>query len=183
PTPTPAYGDNVSQAADPNGFGFYGGAANTPDIALTYTSFQVGGQGGMTFWGGYSGNTALGLPFDVSTGEVALMAAPGFDVTLNSFGVGSDLGSTSNSLKILDASHNLLQDYSGTTFSNSAVTTISPGITSSEIIIQFTNWDTGLTGIDFSQSAVSSVPEPASFGLLGLGLALLGAKLRRRQRP
>lgn len=173
----PAFGDNVTQNLDPNGYGYYGGAANTPDVTVQFDSASVGG------WANWGGAEA-GLSFAVDTGNgfVSLIAAPGFGVTLNSFDY-NVAGAQSYTLQVLDggpSSSTVLENYDGSTTSTAALH-FTPGATSSELTIHFGNWNTGLQNIDFSQSGTVT-PEPGPVALLTLGLGGMSLLARRRGR-
>jgi hypothetical protein len=135
--------------------------------------------------------------------ELRLVADPGFLVTLNSFDMAGwphlDFPSIA-SVSVRDGAGNSLFSQSDVFIHGAAsgpqhTHFAFSGVTASELRITFdstTNGhgtvldsdDVGIDNINFSQSAASAVPEPASLTLLGLGvLALSGFTLKRGRRP
>lgn len=172
----PAFGDSVTQNLDPNGYGYYGGAANTPNVSVLFDATSSGGWGN---WGG--AENGLSFAFDTGNGFVSLLAAPGFSVTLNSFDY-NVAGAQSYALEVLDgspSSSTVLDNYDGST-TGAAALSFTPGVTSSELTIHFDNWNTGLQNIDFSQSGAVT-PEPGSMALLAAGLGGLSLAARHRR--
>jgi hypothetical protein len=180
-TTPPSFGDNVSANLDPNGYGYYGGAANTPNVTV---DFDVQSFLGWGYWGGAEDGLSFGA--DTGHGYVTLVADPGYQVTLDSFDY-NVAGAQTYNLEVISggpSSTDILDNYSGSTTGNEAYV-FSPDVTGSEITIFFNNWNTGLDNIDFSQSVagVSSVPEPSSVAMLCTGLVgLLGLRRKFRGR-
>lgn len=172
----PAFGDNVTTNLDPNGYGYYGGTADTPDVTV---DFDARSLDGWYYWGG--AESGLSFAADSGNGYVTLVAAPGYQVTLDSFDY-NVAGTEGYTLEVLSgdpSSTDILDNYSGSTTGNAAEA-FTPDVTGSEITIFFNNWNTGLQNIDFSQSAnTSAVPEPSSVAMVCAGfVGLLG--LRRK---
>jgi hypothetical protein len=179
----PAFGDNVTSNLDPNGYGYYGGTANTPDVTVEFDSRSLDGW---YYWGG--AESGLSFAADTGSGYVTLTAAPGYLVTLNGFDY-NVFGAEGYALQVLDGgptSTTVLNDYSGSTTGNAAEV-FAPNETESEITIYFDNWNTGLQNIDFSESPVgggggpTATPEPSSLAIVCAGFAaLIGLQRKRR---
>jgi hypothetical protein len=174
----PAFGDNVTQNLDPNGFGYYGGSADTPNVTVQFDSLSLSGW---YYWGG--AESGLSFAADTGSGYVSLIAAPGYQVTLNSFDY-NVFGAEGYDLEVFSGapgSTDLLANYDGST-SGTAAQVYQPNVTADELTIYFTNWNDGLQNIDFSQSSTtaSTVPEPSMYGLLGFGLLGLIAIGRKK---
>ncbi len=76
----PAFGYQVIQNPGPKGFGYYGGTADTPDITVQFDARSLFG------WTNRGGaEQGLSFVLDTGNGFVSLVAAPGFQVTLNGF--------------------------------------------------------------------------------------------------
>lgn len=174
----PAFGDNVSQNLDPNGYGYYGGSADTPNVTV---QFDVESFLGWDYWGGAEAGLSFGS--DTGHGYITLVADPGYEVTLDSFDY-NVAGAEDYALQVWSdtpSSGSVLDDYSGSTTGSEALS-FSPDVTGSEVSIYFSNWNTGLQNIDFSQVALSptaAVSEPATIAIFSVGLLSLGL-LRRK---
>jgi len=177
----PGYGDNVTATSD--AFGSYlEGNAFTPNITTDYKNltFAVLHEG-LTLWGGSSAGTVLGLNTNVTTGFFSLIAAPGFEVTLNSFDVGSFGDQSTTLFQVLDHSGNVLVDYAGS-FSGSSLNTKFPGVTDSMLTVTWANWNLGLNNVNFDETS-AAVPVPPALWLFGSGLVgLAGFGRRFRQK-
>jgi hypothetical protein len=104
-----------------------------------------------------------------------LGSSPGFTNDGAVSGSGSGAGTFSGS-SVLTVSNNIV---SGSTLYETVVLTLN--LNGNFGFIQITVPTN--TTFDFQSVAASAVPEPASVGLIGAGLAFFGALLRRRRKP
>jgi len=203
-----SYGDNVDFGAAlagcrpevtvPPRMGCYErGSAWTPNVIVDYRTRAVGGpQPGETlfnnldFWDVQYGNLVnVAYPVNpVSTGEISFIAAPGFNVSLNSFDVAGwpCVNHLSQPLRFLDGAYNVLLDLTPQIFLGAGCTVHSsyaPMLVGPIIRIQFgDNWNVGIDNINFTQvPAVPQVPEPSTLVLFATGFA--GLLATRRVRP
>jgi hypothetical protein len=171
----------------PNGYDSF--AANTPDIAVSYsTNYGMDGTCSssvmvtfVSFWQGQYGDLpAVAYPMlDGHYAIISLTPNPGYEVTLESFlmagypaGGGSEPGQT------ISVDNGLLQpypgaDYSPYTIGNTGDTMFAPDITSTGTlnIVFGPSWDIGIDDITFSEQYVG-LPDAANSILL-LGAAIL----------
>lgn len=165
----PGYGDNVTSTSD--AYGSYGeGTGFTPDITTNYQNLGLAG--------GSSAGQALVLSPNSTAGYFSLIAAAGHEMTLNSFDLGTWASGTQTTISILDGGPN--GSVVGTIpFASGTTVTEDIGLTASELTIKWTDSNTGITNVNFSEtSSADPVPEPASLMVLGVGLIGLGAMRR-----
>lgn len=170
--PIPAtYGDNL---------------AGTPNVTVDYKTFN--GEDYLEFWvSGYDGLTNVGYPAaNGYMAEVALTAASGYTVKLNSFDLGGYPGTDrlDQTVRILDGDGIILVDYSPFDVEgNSGHSSLSPNLVSSAggtLRIQFgLDWNVGIDNISFEEARV--IPLPSAAALFPVGAALVGLCHRRRQ--
>ena len=161
----------------------------TPDITIDYRTVNPGDNStvapNLLLWNSGYGDL-VSVPFPTANGdlaEISLVPATGFYVTLLSFdyaGYGS--GTSGQTLRITDASYNVLVDYSPATFPPNPIGHFSafPGqVSSGTLRIQFgPDWNSAIDNIVFGQVPI---PEPSSVvGITTFGL-LAWAGLRKRQ--
>jgi hypothetical protein len=156
------------------------GTGFTPNITTNYSEGGIFGGNGMALWNGSSDGTVLGLTTDISTGYFSLIAANGYNVTLNSFDVGT-FGNQSTTFDILDKNGNVLDTIA---FQSNSTVSEPVNLTASQLTIEWLNWNTGINNVSFNQQAVTpaNVPEPGVLGFLGSmmvgGLGLFFRRLR-----
>lgn len=113
---------------------------------------------------------------------MALIPDPGFDVMLNYLDIAAYLGSTNQTVRVLDASFSQL--WGGTFIAPSTgALRLTPNISSSgTIYLQFgTATMVGMSNIDFNEGVTPTpVPDPGSTLLL-LGMSLVGLGTARRR--
>ncbi|HVZ02718.1 MAG TPA: hypothetical protein VHA35_24635 [Dongiaceae bacterium] len=182
----PCYGDNVGSAADTTYGTYTEGNGFTPNVALHFNNSALGNPAtpGLGFWGGSSSGTVLGLWASFVTGYVTLTASPGFNVKLNTIDVGT-FGTQSTSFDILSGGINgtLLTSLS---FNSGNTESLLVGLVAQELTIRWTNWNTGIAGLNFDQVAVATTPIPAALPLFASalgGLGLFGWRRRKTGAP
>ena len=187
------YGDRVTALND--GVGSYAeGNGFTPNVTVEYRTWSINPNAvaydHLDWWNTNYGDLS-GVAFGVSSSnyyaEVSLIADAGFEVRLNSFDLGGyALSDHPNStVRVVDASRNLLLDYSPVNIEgNAGHSTFSPGLSGQVVRIQygFNDWNVGIDNIDFDQLEAAAVPEPSTFVLGAGGMAALALARRRYQR-
>lgn len=185
-----AYGDRISGPSDavgaygtdngqytPNVLVGYGAAGEAPNLWTT-------GYGNLTniYFNDTDGDTTLTLD---------LIADAGFLVNLLSFDIASfvDAGQTIQGARAIDiATSAVLWTLGPTAITGATHLNLAPNASANILRLEINltglgsvSDDIGLDNVTFSQSAVpvSAVPEPATLGLLGLGLVFCAARLRR----
>lgn len=179
---------------DPIPLGYRSGALNTPDIQVSYRSFNTANDttvlDNLLLWNSSYGNLNK-VAFASQNGlgaEITLTPTNGQQVNLTSFDLAgyatADLGASF--IQVVDSSNNVLWSAGNLTVAgagpshSSYVTNIS---SAKAVKIQWgTNWNIGVDNVRFSQSITTAAPEPTSMVLLGLGGALMAGALRRRKR-
>lgn len=123
--------------------------------------------------------------------EITFVPAEGYGVRLISFDMAgySHVDRTNSTLRILDASGNVLIDYvalaQGTVQGDAngpQHSTFTPDVTvAGAVRIQWGNdWDIGIDNIRFESVAMAAVPEPTTWTCFGVGLVALLAWRRRK---
>ena len=145
----------------------------------------------MRWWGaGYSdlfGVAFVGLGFGQAqpTG-VHLIPISGYQITLNSFDLGSWQGAGYNTQVTLRGGDGSLISSTGTFLSNGAMrNSFTPGLTRADgfrIVFGPDNFNIGIDNINYTVSQIGGgpVPEPSAWALTILGFGTVGAMLRRR---
>jgi hypothetical protein len=170
---------------------------NTPNVTVEYRTVSNTADphagvllaSNLEFWeDGYS--DLANIAFAVQSGnlsEISLVAAPGYNVTLESFDLGGYLRSDKldQRVRILDANYNVVLDYTPYDVEgDSGHSSLAPNVTRTVLRIQYgPDWNTGIDNIVFSQSPITSrVPDAgSSLVLLGSVATLLaGARICRR---
>jgi hypothetical protein len=175
--------------AIPNGYDSF--AANTPDIAVSYsTNNEINGGCAssvlvtfVSFWQGQYGDLpAVAYPMlDGHYAIITLTPNLGYEVTLKSFlmaGYPTGGGSVPN--QSISVDNGLLQpypsaDYSSYTIENTGDTLFAPDITSAGAlnIVFGPSWDIGIDDITFSEQFVGLPDGANSIFLLGAALLAL----------
>ncbi len=168
----------------------------TPNVGVSYSVVDGSGNPHATESIEYWNTPQYGDLFDVAYSgangwyaKITLTPDSGFDVILNSFDMAGypQTNLALASLEVLSGSGAQLWDSGVTTILGAGPThnSFSPNITSSGpiSIVWGTNWNIGIDNINFSQRQTQGgipVPEPTTLALLGLGLAGLGFRRKRR---
>ncbi len=188
------YGDRVT--ATTMGTFFYGSAGGfTPNVLLSYSPNTVPDYV-YTWDTGFGDLVNVIAPYVSNANssnygkmQITLTADAGFRVTLTSFNLGgwNATDRIAQSLTIKDGSNNnLIAPLSNVLFQGVGHGTLSPNVTAQTIVISVdasniineNGFNVGLDNIQFSQ--ISNVPEPSTFGLMGVALAGLGWLRRKR---
>lgn len=171
--------------------GYRSGAINTPDILVSYRSFDTttDASSDLVMWNNdygdlnkvaYANTNGLGA-------EITLTPTNGQEVNLASFDLAGYPGANqlADFIRVVDGSNNVLWSASSLTVAGIGPSHSSylPNISSTTPIrLQWgANWNIGIDNVQFSQSITSSAPEPTSMVLLGLGGALMLRAARRRR--
>ena len=131
-------------------------------------------------WGGNGDGT--GQSWD----RIEIAPVGNYTITLNSFDMGAYFQTQRNTnIQVLDLLTNsvLLGYGTQTVGTGNTATNFAPNISSADgIAIEWKDsaYNVGIDNINFSVNPTVSVPEPATFSLMGLGLAGMGWKLRRK---
>lgn len=162
----------------------YGDIAGQVDVQYDY-DIGVAGQSNLLFWdNNYSDLTNVAYGAYTSPSEIFFKALTGYSVTLSSLKIGAWLSDYTSNVTILDGLDNVLFN-SGSITVNRFVSTAFTGSYSSVNGIKLRygpyGYNVGLDNIEYSASAISPVPLPATALLLGGGLAGLFG-LRRRNK-
>ena len=154
-------------------------------VDFVWSDQSFGDQPGMQFWEDWGATTDAifaGVDDGASVGQIDIIALSGFAVSLGGF----DLAAYS----IDQTSSWMIEDLAGGTLASSggdvailfsAVTSVNAGFTSSagfRIMWGPNAYNVGLDNLSFD---VTSVPEPGTLFLLGLGLGLAGLGMLRRK--
>ena len=167
----------------PNGSSINQAYGDTAEVNVTY---QAGGVGtvSMQKWDtGYSNLTNVGYGyFGAGFMTITLTPTAGFSVTLNSFDLGTTPPNVSRdaTVTVVDLATNTV--VFTTSFTVAGLNPVdadgesaSPGVTSAvglALTVTADVFNVGIDNVDFNLTADSTppVPEPSTFGLLGLGL-------------
>jgi len=175
PNVTIAYGDSI---------------VGTPQ-ADTSLSYAYGGLQGVIFSVASPSNTPLD---NTPITRVRLTADPGYQVTLNSFDLGSYLAAPNNynvDILVVDQLNTPLFHFAtgvngsilGGPTANDPHNTFSPGVTAQSLTLSiYTGNARGNLALDNISYAVAAVPEPSTVVLLAGGLALFAFVVGRRSR-
>lgn len=157
------------------------GYGDSTGVNFTFQENDVNSAGSLSVYLDWNGDT---VAYSYANSTIQMTADPGYSVTLNSFRLvpyyGGYMPGFVQVWQIGGASP-LLDFALPITFDTPV--TFSPGSTSSSgLEIRYYNLggNFGIDDIDFTVTAGSGVPEPASLGLAGAALAGLLATLRRR---
>jgi hypothetical protein len=144
----------------------------------------------MRFWaGGYSdliGVAYFGLAFpSPKPAGVYLTPISGYEITLNSFDLGSFGGAHTTQLTLRGGDGSLISS-TGFFLSNGAArNAFTPGLTRADgFRIEFgpDNFNIGIDNINYTVSQIGVVPEPATWALVILGVGAVGGMMRRHRR-
>lgn len=166
-----------------------------PDVQYrTFTvSSDVTADNFVEFWNADYGDLAK-VAYPARNGyaaEITFVPAEGYGVRLVSFDLAgySHVDRTNSTLRILDATGNVLIDYvalgQGTVQGDAngpQHSTFTPNLTvAGPVRVQWGNdWDIGIDNIRFEAVALAAVPEPATWACFGAGLIALLAWRRRK---
>jgi hypothetical protein len=152
-------------------------------VDFVWSDVSIGGGPGMQFWDDWGGTTDAifaGEDDTYSIGQIDIIALSGFAVTLGGFDLTAYLFDRTSSWMIEDLAGGTLASSGGdVAILFSDVTSVSAGFTSSagfRITWGPIAYNVGLDNLSYD---VTSVPEPGTLFLFGLGLAGLGM-LRRK---
>ena len=186
------YGDRISGPSD--AVGSYGtdNGVYTPNVLVGYGAT---GEDPALWTTGYGDLTNIYFNDTDSdtTLTMSLTADSGYLVSLLSFDIASfvDAGQTIQGARVLDGANSAVLWTLGATFiTGTTHLNLAPNVTANSLVLEINltglggvSDDIGLDNVTFSQSnSPSAVPEPASLGLLGLGLAGVAYRLRRTRR-
>lgn len=178
-----------------------GGCTNSSLISQTYGDTPLvdvafdgdvdnPGLESMRFWAsGYSdliGVAYFGLAFPSSKpAGVYLTPISGYEITLNSFDLGSFGGAHTTQLTLRGGDGSLISS-TGFFLSNGATrNSFAPGLTRADgFRIEFgpDNFSIGIDNINYTVSQIGVVPEPATWAMVILGVGAAGGMMRRRRR-
>lgn len=166
----------------------YGDIAGVLEVSHRSADVSTGStyETSLKFWStGYSNLTGVVWGGGGATGqfsEFTFLPGVGQQVTLNSFDFGDYLNrSFTSNATILDAGTLQVLWSSGTFDPGTTALTFSPAISSANGLILRWGPDGYDTGIDNISLSVTAVPEPAAWGLMLAGAALLAGAVRRRR--
>lgn len=167
-------GSNISQS--------YGDTANL-DVIWDANTATAGSQD-FLFWStGYSGQSNIAYNISGANGEIFLKPNAGFQVTLNSFDIGSWLSATrTTQVSIFDGATNAQLFSSGPITFNSLQLFTFNLLSANGLKINLgpDAFNTGIDNINFTVSQVNAIPVPAAAWLFGSALfGFFG--LRKRQ--
>lgn len=178
-----------------------GGCINSSFISQTYGDTALvdvafdgdvdnAGLESMRFWaGGYSdliGVAFVGLAFpSPKPAGVRLIPISGYQITLNSFDLGSFGGARTTQLTLRGGDGSLISS-TGFFLSNGATrNSFTPGLTRADgFRIEFgpDNFNVGIDNINYTVSPIGVVPEPATWAMLILGFGAVVGMMRRHRR-
>ncbi len=177
----------------------YGSNLDPNLSGVRYRSFApdnpTSGTNYLEFWNtGYGDLTKVAFPSsDGLVGEISLIPVAGYGVRLLSFDMAGwpNTDRTNSVMRIVDGNGTVVHDFAaggavmiqgdGTGAPRS---TFSPNLfLSGTLSFQWgTDWNIGLDNVRFELVPLASVPEPATWLLLGGGLAVIAAVRRRSRR-
>ena len=165
------------------------------DTALVDVAFDGdvtnAGLESMRYWGGnYSdlfGVAYFGLAFpSPNPAGVRLIPISGYQITLNSFDLGSWLGISYNTQVTLRGGDGSLISSTGSFLTNGAArNSFMPGLTRADgFRIEWgpDNFNVGIDNINYTVSQIRVVPEPATWAMVILGVGAVGGMMRRHRR-
>lgn len=183
------YGDNVTMSPQSGHSYGVGAEGFTPNVTVSYGSLGERPDLWTTGYGDLTNVLYNEIDGD-QTLTVTFTAAAGFNVTLFDFDMASFTGNpVVPGITVRDTdTNNLLFSLGATVVPGTGHTSITPNATARELALVInltglggTSDNVGLDNLRFGQSVVSTIPEPATLGILSLGLGGLLA-LRRRRR-
>jgi hypothetical protein len=173
------YGDRANGPTSPLGTQ-YAPDGNTPNIAATYT-------GALRQWNNGFGQSTYLSTDNAGDTFFTLTADAGFLVNLTSITLDIDDTFGASNTGIVDIFAGGVPGGGDSPLLSLSITGTAPVTTAlallgSEFTIKLANWNYGLQGLSFSQSAQSTVPVPAALPLFASALAGLGVLRWRRKK-